>query len=200
MSKETKYFIQLSQSYASHNSAQKQVSLLEQEINGTLIIGEDQFKTFISDLQSKIDNVNISNKRCKDISFRIYDHEKAHNYVPGTVFNWSCPAGYSFYAEGCFSASVYVAKKEIYPQKQIVIRKKIISDFISIYYFTKSKKQCLAVSYDKRDDFGLDSPSGTMFYDIEMHNNNSFVIDNLPTVNKEDVPDAVLLLLTFLNN
>lgn len=113
MEQETKYFIRISQSYVTHNSAQKQVSLLESEINNVLITGEDKFKSFISDLQERISAINAANKRCKDIPFKIYDCKRCHCYIIGSPFNWACSAGYSFYVGDCFIGSVYVVKKEL---------------------------------------------------------------------------------------
>lgn len=113
MSTETKYFIRVSQNYVTHNSAQKQVSLLIPEINNILVTGESQFKAFMEDLHSKIHDIDISHKRCTNIDLRIYDQEKMHIYIPGVSFNWNSTAGYSLYAEGCFSACVHIVKKEI---------------------------------------------------------------------------------------
>jgi len=113
MSNETKYFIRISQNYATHNSAQKQVSLLVPELNNILITGADQFKTFMVNLHAKVSEINISNKRCGDVRFNLYDLDKMHNYIPGVSFNWDSPAGYGLSAEGCFHASVHIVKKEL---------------------------------------------------------------------------------------
>lgn len=113
MSTETKYFIRISQNYSTHNSAQKQVSLLVKEINNVLVTGEDQFKAFILDIYSKIAEINKANKRCGDVPFRIYDQDRMSIYIPDVSFNWNSSAGYSLYAEGFFSASVHIVKKEI---------------------------------------------------------------------------------------
>jgi len=113
MLKETKYFIRISQSYATHNSAQKQVSLLIPQINDILITGACQFETFMVDLQKKISIINKLNTRCGDVRFNLYDLDKMHNYIPGVSFNWESHSGYGLSAEGCFHASVHIVKKEI---------------------------------------------------------------------------------------
>ena len=104
MSTETKFFIRILQTYATHNSAQKQVSLLVPELNNVLITGATKFEEFMVDLQKKFSIINKYNTRCGDVRFTLYDLDKCSNYIPGVYFNWESKRGYGLNAEGCFHA------------------------------------------------------------------------------------------------
>jgi len=80
----------------------------------------------------------------------------------------------------------------------MVIHCKRLSENIAIYYFTKSENNCLCVEYDKRWDFGNKSTSGTQFHYIEIHYQNSWVKDKLTEIKREDVPLAIIDLLSYL--
>ena len=82
--------------------------------------------------------------------------------------------------------------------RAIVIHSKKNVDGTVTYYFTKSKNKCLAVEYNKRWDFGKNSPSGTHFSDIELHNQNSFKTEGMAEVDIKDVPESIIDLLSFL--
>ncbi|MDR2919702.1 MAG: hypothetical protein LBV72_10115 [Tannerella sp.] len=83
---------------------------------------------------------------------------------------------------------------------KIAIHCKKHSDNITTYYFTKSKDKCLLIRYDKQWDFGKNSPSGAHFSEIEIHNMNSFIKDDLTEIKIEDVPEAIIDLLSFLKD
>ena len=81
--------------------------------------------------------------------------------------------------------------------KNILIHHKIHSDKTSTYYFTKSKRQCLSVNYNKYWDFGKD-PSGAHIDQIEIFFNNSFILDDKTEIKIEDVPEAIIDVLSYL--
>lgn len=83
--------------------------------------------------------------------------------------------------------------------QSIVIHKRQISKTKTTYYFTKSKNRCLCIEYDKSWDFGKDSPSGTQIHFIEIHHQNSFVKDNLTETTLQDIPMAVIDILSYLS-
>ena len=70
-------------------------------------------------------------------------------------------------------------------------------DSTTTYFFTKSENECLSIRYDKQWDFGK-SPSGVHLDEIELHYNNSFIKDNLTEIQFEDVPEAIIDLLSYL--
>ena len=65
------------------------------------------------------------------------------------------------------------------------------------YYFTKSKNECLLVNYNESWDFGK-SPSGARLDVIEIFHKNSFILDDKIEINIEDVPEAIIDVLSYL--
>lgn len=71
---------------------------------------------------------------------------------------------------------------------------------LQTYYFTKDAKHCVCIEYDPTLDFGNDSPSGSRLSGIEIHMNNAFKLQNTPEIQLSEVPECILVLLTYLKN
>ena len=56
------------------------------------------------------------------------------------------------------------------------------------------------IAYDPTLDFGNDSPSGSRLSGIEIHMNNAFKLQNTPEIQLSEVPECILVLLTYLKN
>lgn len=81
--------------------------------------------------------------------------------------------------------------------KKIQVHKFERSPNETTYFFTKSRNECLSIVYDKQWDFGKSS-SGVHLKEIEIHYYNSYVKDNLTEIRLEDVPEAIIDLLSYL--
>lgn len=64
----------------------------------------------------------------------------------------------------------------------------------------KMQKHCVCIEYDPTLDFGNDSPSGSRLSGIEIHMNNAFKLQNTPEIQLSEVPECILVLLTYLKN
>lgn len=82
-------------------------------------------------------------------------------------------------------------------KKELIIHCSQNPDSTTTYFFTKSEDECLSIIYDKKWDFGK-SPSGVQLDEIQIHYNNSFIKDNLTEIKLEDVPEAIIDLLSYL--
>ena len=71
---------------------------------------------------------------------------------------------------------------------------------LQTYYFTKDAKHCVCIEYDPTLDFGNDSPSDSRLSGIEIHMNNAFKLQNTPEIQLSEVPECILVLLTYLKN
>jgi len=83
--------------------------------------------------------------------------------------------------------------------KRIKIHRRKISKTASDYYFTASEKKCVMVVYDSQWDF-YGTPSGVHEILIEIHNNNAFIPNSMEEISIDEVPQAIIDLLTFLND
>ena len=78
------------------------------------------------------------------------------------------------------------------------IQRRKFSNTGADYYFTASPNKIVLVSYDSEWDF-YGTPSGASNIQVEIHNNNSFILSNVEEISIEEVPQAIVDLLTFLN-
>lgn len=66
-----------------------------------------------------------------------------------------------------------------------------------VYFFTKSRNECLAIEHDLTDDYGEHDTSGTRLKVI-IHYKNSWVKKNLEEIKMADVPKRIKDVLTYL--
>lgn len=69
-----------------------------------------------------------------------------------------------------------------------------------LYVFTKNPKNCIAVEYDPKYDFGKGSPSGAKIDSVEIHTNNGFVFnEEWQEISLSEVPECIIGLMTYLD-
>jgi len=64
-----KYYVQTNVNMQAKNNAWRALQEFANAQNGTLILGDDILKTFIDNVEHKVDQVNIQNPRCQNIKF-----------------------------------------------------------------------------------------------------------------------------------
>ena len=91
------------------------------------------------------------------------------------------------------------ADRENARKNEMEVHKKQINKEVTGYYFTKSKDNCLCVEYNPKWDFGKQSASGARLDSIDIHYNNSFTRKDLIKITIEEVPQAIIDVLSFLS-
>ena len=83
---------------------------------------------------------------------------------------------------------------------KLKIHKFVQDKNITTYYFTKSKNKCLMIDYDKSEDYGQNSSSGTRIARLIIHYQNSFKTDDLIEIVISEVPKCIQDILEYFNN
>jgi len=83
--------------------------------------------------------------------------------------------------------------------KKVKIHRKKYSETEANYYFKATADKCAIVSYDSQWDY-YGTPSGVHNIIVEIHNNNSFLTEQMEEIQIDEVPQAIIDLLTFLND
>ncbi len=82
--------------------------------------------------------------------------------------------------------------------KKIKIHRNRISKTEVNYFFTASPKKCVMVEYNSQWDF-YGTPSGVHNIRVEINNNNGFLTNEMEEISINEVPQAIVDILTFLN-